>query len=103
MEMIINLYDEGLFIRCSHILQRRKNLTPSSSSFMIFLSSCFSFFKEAGFREIGDAVPVVVEGYIGFGGIRIEDDIVITREGCKVIGEPIAKEVADVETACAAK
>jgi Xaa-Pro aminopeptidase len=44
-----------------------------------------------------------VRDYIGFGGIRIEDDIVITSDGCSVIGEPIAKDVADVEAACAAR
>ncbi|MDK2909245.1 MAG: Xaa-Pro aminopeptidase [Bacteroidales bacterium] len=38
-----------------------------------------------------------VEKYIDFGGIRIEDDILITPDGCRVLGTPIPKSVADVE------
>ena len=32
-----------------------------------------------------------------FGGIRIEDDIVVTGKGCKVLGKPIPKTVKEVE------
>jgi Xaa-Pro aminopeptidase len=35
--------------------------------------------------------------YLDFGGIRIEDDILITKDGCRVLGKPIPKTVADVE------
>lgn len=38
-----------------------------------------------------------VEKYIDFGGIRIEDDILITPDGCRILGTPIPKSVADVE------
>ena len=38
-----------------------------------------------------------VEGYRNFGGIRIEDNILVTQTGYKVLGRPIPKEVADVE------
>ena len=31
------------------------------------------------------------------GGIRIEDDVVITEKGCRVLGEPIPKEIDDIE------
>ena len=41
-----------------------------------------------------------VEAYKDFGGIRIEDDILITEKGCKVLGQPIPKTVAEVEEAC---
>lgn len=38
-----------------------------------------------------------LEGYKNFGGIRIEDDILITDNGCRVLGNPIPKTVAEVE------
>jgi len=36
----------------------------------------------------------------GFGGIRIEDNILITETGSRLLGKPIPKTVDDVETAC---
>ncbi len=41
-----------------------------------------------------------VEKMIGFGGIRIEDDILVTSEGNKVLGHKIAKTVEEVEEIC---
>jgi Xaa-Pro aminopeptidase len=38
-----------------------------------------------------------VETYKDFGGIRIEDDILVTDTGGRVLGKPIPKTVADVE------
>jgi len=38
-----------------------------------------------------------VEKFKGFGGIRIEDNVVVTAKGNKVIGKPIEKDSADVE------
>ena len=38
-----------------------------------------------------------VETYKDFGGIRIEDDILVTDTGARVLGKPIPKTVADVE------
>ncbi len=38
-----------------------------------------------------------VEEYRNFGGIRIEDNILVTQTGYKVLGRPIPKEVDDVE------
>ena len=35
--------------------------------------------------------------YLDFGGIRIEDDILITHEGCRVLGNPLAKTVEEIE------
>ena len=38
-----------------------------------------------------------VELYRGFGGVRIEDDVLITDEGSRVLGTPIPKTVEEVE------
>ena len=39
----------------------------------------------------------MVEDYRTFGGIRIEDDVLVTSEGYRVLGKPIPKEVEEVE------
>ncbi len=39
----------------------------------------------------------LVETYKDFGGIRIEDDILVTADGCRVLGKPIPKTVEEVE------
>lgn len=41
-----------------------------------------------------------VNEYRDFGGIRIEDDLLITETGHKLLGKPIPKTVADVEATC---
>lgn len=38
-----------------------------------------------------------VEEYMDFGGIRIEDDVLVTDNGYKVFGEPIPKTVEEIE------
>jgi Xaa-Pro aminopeptidase len=38
-----------------------------------------------------------LDAYMKFGGIRIEDDVLITADGNRVLGTPIPKSVADVE------
>jgi Xaa-Pro aminopeptidase len=38
-----------------------------------------------------------VETYKDFGGIRIEDDILVTNDGYRVLGRPIPKTVEEVE------
>lgn len=35
--------------------------------------------------------------FVGFGGIRIEDDVLVTQDGCEVLGSPIPKEVEELE------
>jgi Xaa-Pro aminopeptidase len=41
-----------------------------------------------------------VEQYKNFGGIRIEDDVLITRDGHRVLGKPIPKTIHDLEEIC---
>jgi Xaa-Pro aminopeptidase len=38
-----------------------------------------------------------VEAYKDFGGIRVEDDILVTADGGRVLGKPIPKTVAEIE------
>jgi Xaa-Pro aminopeptidase len=40
-----------------------------------------------------------VEKFRSFGGMRIEDDILVTPRGCRVLGPPIPKATAEVEAA----
>ena len=42
-----------------------------------------------------------LENYKDFGGIRIEDDILVTEKGNRVLGKPIPKTVKEVEEAMA--
>lgn len=39
----------------------------------------------------------LIETYKDFGGIRIEDDILVTENGHRVLGKPIPKSIADIE------
>jgi len=43
-----------------------------------------------------------VEEYRNFGGIRIEDDVLVTQDGSQVLGKPIPKTVEAVEEITAA-
>ena len=38
-----------------------------------------------------------LNSYKDFGGVRIEDDILITKEGCRVLGKAIPKSIPEVE------
>ncbi len=41
-----------------------------------------------------------LEKMIGFGGIRIEDNVLITDDSCRVLGRPIPKSVEEIEEIC---
>jgi Xaa-Pro aminopeptidase len=56
--------------------------------------------KEKKFREF--IVYAEVEKFLDFGGARIEDNVLITEKGHKVLGPPIPKTVAEIEKACRA-
>jgi Xaa-Pro aminopeptidase len=66
-----------------------------------FIPALFDLWrKEKKHREF--IVYDAVEKFLDFGGVRIEDDVLVTEKGRKVLGPPIPKTVADVEKACRA-
>jgi Xaa-Pro aminopeptidase len=53
-------------------------------------------------RHAGFIDYAMFERHAGFGGIRIEDDVLVTAGGRRELGPPIARTRAEVEAACAA-
>ncbi len=39
----------------------------------------------------------IVESYRDFAGVRLEDDVLVTENGCRVLGKPIPKAIEEVE------
>jgi Xaa-Pro aminopeptidase len=52
--------------------------------------------EEKRFRDFIDYDRL--ESYRDFGGIRIEDDVLVTEQGYRVLGKPIPKTVGEVES-----
>jgi len=42
-----------------------------------------------------------LDKWLSFGGIRIEDDVLVTPKGSRLLGPPIPKTIEEVEAACA--
>jgi Xaa-Pro aminopeptidase len=55
--------------------------------------------SEGKFREFINYDKVIT--YKDFGGIRIEDNLLITEKGHKLLGKPIPKTVFEIESICA--
>ncbi len=41
----------------------------------------------------------MVEKYRDFGGIRLEDDVLVVENGCRLLGKRIPKTIEEVEDA----
>ncbi len=84
------------FLRLGRKLQQGFVLTVEPGIY--FIPALFEKWQQEGkFKEFINYEKV--KQYIGFGGIRIEDDILVTDGGYRVLGKPIPKTVADVEAA----
>lgn len=42
-----------------------------------------------------------IKEYLDFGGVRIEDNVLVTKDGHKILGKQIPKSIEDVEKTCA--
>ncbi len=66
---------------------------------LYFIPALFAKWKkEKKFREF--IAYDKVEKFLDFGGVRIEDDVLVTGNGRRVLGPPIPKTIAEVEKAC---
>lgn len=86
------------YLRFARRLQAGHVLTVEPGIY--FIPTLISVWKKEG-KHQAFIDYAAVERYIGFGGIRIEDDVLITPEGHRVLGPAIPKTVVQVEAALA--
>ena len=61
-----------------------------------FIPELFKIWKSE--NKLGDFINYAeAEKYMDFGGIRIEDDMLITETGCKILGKAIPKTIDEIE------
>jgi len=82
------------FLRFGRRLQ--KNFIMTIEPGIYFIPELIDIWKNenkfAGFLDYSR-----IEQYKDFGGIRIEDDVLVTESGYQVLGKPIPKTVAEIE------
>lgn len=66
---------------------------------LYFIPALFEMWKKEK-KHTGFINYDKVEKFLDFGGVRIEDDVLVTEKGRRVLGTPIPKTVAEVERAC---
>lgn len=82
------------FLRLGRRLQ--KGFVLTSEPGIYFIPALIDKWRsENKFNEFIDYKKV--ESFKDFGGIRIEDDILVTETGCRVLGKPIPKTIAEIE------
>lgn len=66
---------------------------------LYFIPALFALWKKE--KKHRDFIAYdAVEKFLDFGGARLEDDVLVTEKGRRVLGPPIPKTVAEVEKAC---
>lgn len=84
------------YLRLAKPLQQNYILTVEPGIY--FISALIDYWKSE--NRSSDFINYShLEKYKGFGGIRIEDDVVVTPGGCRVLGRPIPKTAAEIESA----
>jgi Xaa-Pro aminopeptidase len=87
-------YKEGL--KPGMIFTIEPGLYISEQKFEQVKSMTYLKLKENELKDFIDKVGPIVKRYNNI-GVRIEDDVLITKDGNKVISEKCPKEVADIE------
>ena len=87
------------YLRMARVLRPGHVMTVEPGIY--FIPALFALWrKEKKHRDF--IVYDAVEKFLDFGGARIEDDVLVTEKGRKVLGPPIPKTIAEVEKACRA-
>ena len=87
------------YLRMARVLKPGHVMTVEPGIY--FIPALFALWKKEKTHK-DFIVYDAVEKYLDFGGVRIEDDVLVTDKGRKVLGPAIPKTVADVEKACRA-
>lgn len=81
-------------LRCGRRLQPGFVLTDEPGSY--FIPALIDKWRKEGICK--DFVNFdELEKWKDFGGIRIEDDVLVTEDGCRVLGKPIPKTIKEIE------
>ncbi|MBQ9213971.1 MAG: aminopeptidase P N-terminal domain-containing protein [Bacteroidales bacterium] len=83
-------------------LEIKENMVLTNEPGIYFIPHLIeSWQKEGKFKDFINYDRAL--SYKDFGGIRIEDDLLITANGCRLLGKPVAKTGKEIEAAISGK